>query len=149
MAAIQAPGKRVSLTIHCRYDIAAFTVSESLKGAAYSIRYLHWPCSIYSDTASAEVRAFILCELCRAVQSCCQGSEFVFILDLPPSPTVNQSCQCGAIQSLPHCYKIREAHRAAVRSSIWPLSASRGAAIASHHPYGASDHVVRSSINCL
>ena len=38
-----------------------------------------------------------------AEQSCCegcyQGSEFVFILDLPPTPTVNQSCKCGAIRN--------------------------------------------------
>ena len=53
-----------------------------MKGAAWSFRRLHWPCSIYGDTASAEVRAFILLELHRAAQTCCegscQGSEFVF-----------------------------------------------------------------------
>jgi hypothetical protein len=53
-----------------------------MKGAAWSFWRLRWPCSIYGDTASAEVRAFILLELRRAAQTCCerscQGSEFVF-----------------------------------------------------------------------
>jgi hypothetical protein len=96
-------------------------------------RSRHWPCSIYGDMATAEVRAFTLLELHRAAQSCFEGSEFVFIQDLPPSPAVNQSCQCGAIRSPPHCYRIW-----AVRSSIWP-----------HPPNGISDHIFRSSINCL
>ena len=67
-------------------------------GAAWSIRRLHWPCSIYGDMASANVTAFILA-LRRAVQSCCegscQGSEFVFIQDVLAPPTANQPRQCG------------------------------------------------------
>ena len=51
------------------------------------------------------------------------SSEFVLILDVPPPPTVNQSCQCGATQSPPHCYRIWEVHGDAIRSSIWPLEA--------------------------
>jgi hypothetical protein len=77
-----------------------------LKGTAWSIRRMHWPCSIYGDPPSTEVRAFMLLVLHGAAQSCCEGSfqviEFVFIQDLLPSPTVNQSCQCEAILSPPH-----------------------------------------------
>lgn len=40
-----------------------------------------------------------------------------------------------------------EVHGNAVQSSIWPLHAFRGSAIASHPPYGASDQM--SSINWL
>ena len=79
-------------------------------GSAWSIRRLHWPCSIFCDTASAEIRAFILLELHGAVKSCCkgscQGSEIVFIQDVPATTTVNQACQCRAIQSPLHCYNI-------------------------------------------
>lgn len=77
-------------------------VSEPIKGAAWSFGGLQWPRSIYGDTASAEGRAFTLLAFSGAVQSCCegscQGSEFVFIQDIPPPPTVNQSCQCGSLR---------------------------------------------------
>jgi hypothetical protein len=36
------------------------------KGLVWSSRLLHWPCSVYGDMASAEVRAFILLALCGA-----------------------------------------------------------------------------------
>jgi hypothetical protein len=95
---------------------------------------------------TAEVRAFILVALRCAEQSCCegscQGSEFGFILDHTPPSTINQSCP-------PHCYKIWEAHGEAVRSSIWPLHASRGSAIVSQPPYRASDHIFGASLNCF
>jgi hypothetical protein len=73
----------------------------------------------------------------RAVQSCCQGSAFVFIQDVPRPPTVNQSCQCGAIQSSPHCCNIWEGYGDGVQSSIWSLQ------------HGASNHIFGSSINWL
>jgi hypothetical protein len=73
-----------------------------------------------------QVRAFILLALHGAVQSCCQGSEFVFIQDVLPPPTINQSCWCGAIQCPLYCYNIREAHGDALQSSIWPLETHNG-----------------------
>jgi hypothetical protein len=39
------------------------------KGIAWSIHRLYWPCSIYGDTASAGVRAFILLALRGALQN--------------------------------------------------------------------------------
>ena len=57
-----------------------------------------------------------------------------FIQDLPPPPTVNQSCQCGTIKSHPHCLKIWEAH-----SDVQLC----------HSPYGASNHIFGSSINWI
>lgn len=48
-----------------------------------------------------------------------------------------------------HCYKMWEAHSDVWQTSIWPLHASGGSAIASHPPYGASDHIYGSSINWL
>lgn len=59
------------------------------------------------------VEHLLRCGLCRSQgihtswgveQSCCQGSVFVFIRDVPPPPTINQSCQCGAVRRSQHCY---------------------------------------------
>jgi hypothetical protein len=63
--------------------------------------------------------------------------------------TVNQSCQCGAIQCLLHGYKIWEAHGDEVQNLSWTLHASGGSAITSHPSYGAYDHTFESSINWL
>ena len=43
----------------------------------------------------------------RFTEQCLAGvrSEFVFIQDETPPPRVNQSCQCGAIQSPWHCFQ--------------------------------------------
>ena len=62
------------------------------------IRHLQCPYSIYCETAS-EVRAELLWRMLS------RNWVFVFIQDLPPSPTVKQSCQCGGIQSPLHCFK--------------------------------------------
>jgi hypothetical protein len=84
------------------------------------------------------VRTFIVLALSGAEESYCEGScqrsEFVFIQDMPSPPTVNQSCQCGAIRSPSYYYKIGEAHNEVVRSFIWPLHAPGGSAIHSLHP---------------
>lgn len=70
---------------------------HQLKGAAWSIRCLHWPCSIYGDTASAEVRAFTLLVLCGAAQSCWAellwrnlSRKVACVNTGPPSPTYRQ-----------------------------------------------------------
>ena len=76
-------------------------------------------CSIYSDTASAEVRAFILHVLHWVVQCCFQGSELVFIQDVAPTPTVNQSCQCRAIQGLCMAMRYRVRLGLCITPSIW------------------------------
>ena len=73
----------------------------------------------------------------------------LFIQDVMPPLTINQSCQCGAIPKPPHCYKIWEVWCDAVQSSIWPLHASGGSAIVSHPPYRALNHIFRSSIHLL
>ena len=44
-------------------------------------------------------------------------------------------------------YTIWDAHGDALQSSIWPLHASGGSAIASHPPYGASNHIFGSSLS--
>lgn len=49
-----------------------------------------------------------------------------FIQDVPPPPAHRQPIM--SMQNLPHCYRIWEAHGNAIRSSIWPLQASRGTA---------------------
>ena len=77
-----------------------------------------------------------------AEQNSCEGSsqgrEFVFFG--PRAPNANQSCQCGAIQSTPHDYKIWETHSDLVCCSIWPLEDTQ----LSHTPYGASESHLQS-----
>jgi hypothetical protein len=90
-------------------------------------------CMVKPTSALAVQHPYIL--LFPEQQSCCEwscdGSVFVFIQDLPPPPTVNQSCQCWAIRSPLHCYNIWEAHSNAVQSTIWPLRAFGGSTIVS------------------
>ena len=78
------------------------------KGASWSIRCLHWSCGIYGDTASAEVMALILVALRRAAvwKEDVKEASLCLYMDFPPSPTVNQSCQCGTIRSPPRCYEV-------------------------------------------
>ena len=83
-------------------------------------------------------------EQCRVVLK-----EVILCLYKISHPTVNQSCQCWATQSPQHCYTIWEVHGTEVKSSIWPLQAAGGSAIASHRPFWASDHIFGSSINGL
>ena len=93
-------------------------------------------------------RAYLLrfVEQCRAA-----GKEvsLCFHQEVPPPPTINQSCQCGAVHSPPHCYNIWETDGGAVLSLIWPQHASGGSTMASHPPYEASDHIFGWSINWL
>lgn len=58
------------------------------KADLWSFQKMHWLYSIYCYAASAEVSPFMLRE------GSCQGIEFLFIHDLSPAPTVNQSHQC-------------------------------------------------------
>jgi hypothetical protein len=95
------------------------------------------PHYIYCDVASASYF------LCFAEQGCCegncQGSEFLFVQDTPPTPTVNQSC--GAL----HIITTFERHTT-MQSTALDLAAkaSGGAAIVSH-----ADRIFKSSINHL
>lgn len=96
---------------------------DPLKGSSWSIHHLKWPYSIYYHAASTDFRTFILLALsggrAQLLWRSCQGSEFVFMQDVPPPSIVNQSCPCGATL-------IWEVHGDAVRSMFWPLHASGG-----------------------
>lgn len=69
-----------------------------------------------------------------AWQSCCQGSEFMFIEDLPPPPTIKQSYQCRDIRSYTEHSALLHNLGGAQRCSTKLDLAS---AIGSHPPYGA------------
>ena len=104
-------------------------------------------CSIYSDTASAEFRGiFTLLALRRATQSCCEeilGSEFVFIHPRLPS-TVLVSAELYRAHRIVTPFRGHMAH-----SSIWPPPDSGSSAIVSYPSYGASDHILESSVNLV
>jgi hypothetical protein len=110
-------------------------------GAAWSIRRLHWACSIYGVKPSEEVRAFLLLVLRRAVVK--EVYLYLFRTSRPQLTSTNHM-KAELYGALCNCYNTWEVHGNAVRSSIWLLHASGSPAIESHHPYDASDHIFKS-----
>jgi hypothetical protein len=81
-------------------------------GPAWGLQALHGQSDVCIGCVASGRSYFLrFTEHCATVEQsccegCCQGSKFVFIQDLPPPPTFNQSCRCGALQSPLHCYTI-------------------------------------------